>query len=80
MKAVVIAKEIFQANQTVHMWLEDCPNPYKMEQSWESTFLELFTHMNTKSASKKDFIFGLQNYQLACTANPALMGRIGHAC
>ena len=58
------------------MWLEGCPNPYKMEQSWECTFLKLFTHMNTKSASKKDFIIGLQNYQLARTANPALMDRM----
>ena len=61
------------------MWLEGCPNPYKMEQSWEYTFLKLFTHINTKSASKKDFIIGLKNYQQACKANPALMGHIGHA-
>ena len=58
----------------VHMWLEGCPNPHKMEQSWECTFLEVFSHMNTKWASKKDFIIGLQNYQLVCTANPALVG------
>ena len=45
-----------------HMWLEGCPNPHKMEQSWECTFLELFAHMNTKLASKKEFINGLQNY------------------
>ena len=35
-----------------HMWLEGYPNPYKMEQSWERTFLRLFTHTNPKSASK----------------------------
>ena len=28
---------------------------------------------------KKDFIIGLQNYQLACTANAALMGHFGRA-
>ena len=55
-----------------HMWLEGCPNPYKMEQCWECTFLELFTHMNTKWALKKDFIIGLQNYKLACMANLAI--------
>ena len=43
-------------------------------------FLKLFTHLNTKSASKKYFIIGLQNYQLVSTANAALMGPIGHAC
>ena len=31
-----------------HVWLEGCPKPYKMEQSWECTFLELFAYMNTK--------------------------------
>ena len=58
----------------VHMWLEGCPNPYKMEKGWECTFLKLFTHMNTKWASKKDFIIGLQNYKLACMDNPAHQG------
>ena len=29
---------------------------------------------------KKDFIIGLQNYQLVCTTNPALMGQISYAC
>ena len=65
----------------LHMWLEGCPNPNKMEQSWECTFLKLFKHMKTKWASKKDFIIGLQNYQLIVyTANQALMNRISHAC
>ena len=63
-----------------HMWLEGCPNPHKMEQSWECTFWGLFTHMNTNWASKKYFIIGLQYYELVCTATLALMGRIGHAC
>ena len=48
-----------------------------MEQSWECTFLKVFTHMNTKWASKKDFIIGLQNYKLACMADPANQGWIG---
>ena len=49
----------------LHMWLECYPNPNKMEQSWECTFLKPFRHMKIKLASKKDFIIGLQNYQLA---------------
>ena len=62
------------------MWLLGCPNPYKMEQSWECTFLRLFTHTNPKSASKIIFIIGLKNYYLSGTANVALMGRFGIAC
>ena len=63
------------------MCLEGCLNPYKMKQSWECTFLELFAHnYEYKMIIKKDFIIGLQNYQLAFKANPALMGQIGHAC
>ena len=31
--------------------------------------------MKTKLASKKNFIIGLHNYQLACTANPAFLFR-----
>ena len=46
----------------IHIWLVGCPNPYKMEQSWECTFLRLFTHTNPKSASKMIFIIGLKNY------------------
>ena len=66
--------------RVAHMWLVGCPNPNKVEQSWECTFLKLFTHMMTKWAPNKVFIIGLQNYQLACMANPTLMGQIGHAC
>ena len=33
---------------SLHMWLVGCPNPSKIEQSWECTFLKLSTHMNTK--------------------------------
>ena len=47
---------IIQILVWVHMWLVGCPNPYKIEQSWECIFLTLFTQMKTKSASKKDFI------------------------
>ena len=64
----------------IHMWLLGWPNPYKMEQSWECTFLRLFTHTNTNLASKNNFIIGLKNYQLSGTANPAFIGRIGSAC
>ena len=31
-----------------HMWLGACPNPSKMEQCWECTFLNLNTHVKTK--------------------------------
>ena len=57
------------------MWLVGCLNPYKMEQSWECTFLKLFTHMKTK-LDEKNFIIGLQNYKLACMANPVHQGWI----
>ena len=62
-----------------HMWLEGCPNPNQMEQSWECTFLRLFNHANTKSASKTNSIIGLKRYQQASTANRAHYGRIGSA-
>ena len=42
-----------KGDQILHMWLEGCPNPYKMEKSWECTFLKLFTHTSTKLALKK---------------------------
>ena len=54
-----------------------CPNPYKFEQQWECTFLNPFTHMNTKRASKSIFIDGLKSYQLSSKANSALVGRLG---
>ena len=38
---------------TLHIWLEGCPKPYKMEKCQGCTFLELFIHINTKLASKK---------------------------
>ena len=53
-----------------------CPNPSKMEQSWKCTFLKLFTHTNTKLASKTNSIIGLQQ---AGTANTAHQGCIGRA-
>ena len=34
--------------KVVHMWLMGCSNPSKFEQSLESTFLKVFTHMNSK--------------------------------
>ena len=60
-----------------HTWLMGCPNPCKLQKNWECTFVKVFTHTKTKWASKKHFIIGLQNYQLECLANPAMMGRIG---
>ena len=35
-----------------HIWLGGCPNPSKMEQCWECTFLNLYAHVKTKWASK----------------------------
>ena len=32
----------------MHMWLGGCPNPSKMEQCWECTFLNLYAHVKTK--------------------------------
>ena len=63
-----------------HMWLEGCPNPYKMEQSWECTFLKPFTHMKTKLGWKKFFIIGLQRYKIASMADLAHQGWISLAC
>ena len=31
-----------------HMWLMGCPNPYKLQQNWECTFLKVINHTNTK--------------------------------
>ena len=50
------------------MWLMGCPNPSKFEQSWECTFLKVFTHMNTKWILKTIFTTGLQNWLLGSTA------------
>ena len=30
------------------MWLMGCPNPYKLQQSWERIFLKVFNHAKTK--------------------------------
>ena len=38
-----------------HMCLVGPPNPYKLEQSWELTFLIGLTLLNTKLASKNFF-------------------------
>ena len=52
------------------MWLVDCPNPHKMEQ-------KMGVHLNETLYPCKDkvsIIIGLKIYQLANTANSALMG------
>ena len=61
------------------MWQVGCPNPYEIEQSWEYTFLKLFTHMNTKSASKKNFIEAILIYQLSSQADSAHSRQTGCA-
>ena len=43
------------------MWLMGCPNPYKLQESWECTFLKVFTHTMTKWASIKLFNCRIQN-------------------
>ena len=55
-----------------------CPSPNKMERSMESNFLKLYPYDDKKSIKK--IIIGLQNYQLACMANPALMNQFSCAC
>ena len=30
------------------LWLMGYPNPYKMQESWECTFLKVFTHIKSK--------------------------------
>ena len=35
---------------TIHMCLMGFPNPYKLQESWERTFLKVFTHKNSKLA------------------------------
>ena len=60
-------------------WLIGCPNPRKMEQSWECTFLKLSTHMKTQLASKIISIIGPKKYQLVSAADLAHQGWIGHA-
>ena len=44
----------------IHMWLVGCPNPSKIEQCWECTFLNLYTRMKTKWASKFFSLFSLR--------------------
>ena len=46
--------------EELYMWLGGCPNLSKMEQCWECTFLNLYSHVKTKLASKKFSTFGLQ--------------------
>ena len=37
-----------QSEYTWHMWLVGSPNPSKIEQGWECTFLNIYTHVKTK--------------------------------
>ena len=71
---VSLKLDIFLHN--FHMCLGGCPNPRKIERGWECTFLNLYTHVKTKRASKKFSTFDLHRQQLACAANPALIVRI----
>ena len=45
---VLSFEQFLPHNNVWHMWLEGYSNPRKMEQSWEYTFLRLFTNTNTK--------------------------------
>ena len=60
-----------------HMWLMGCPNPCKLEQKLECTFLKPFIQVKTKWASKKFSIYAIQSYQLHSKADSAHQGWIG---
>ena len=59
-----------------HMWLMGCPNPCKLKQSWEFTFLKVFTYTKTKGALKFFFTDLFKSYQLSNMANTAHLGCI----
>ena len=59
------------------MWLMGCPNPCKLEQKLECTFLKPFIQVKTKWASKKFSIYAIQSYQLHSKADSAHQGWIG---
>ena len=42
-----------------HIWSIGPPNPYELQQSWEWTFLKVYSYVNMKWASKQFFTFGL---------------------
>ena len=63
--------------QIIHMWLMGCPNPCKLEQKLECTFLKPFIQVKTKWASKKFSIYAIQSYQLHSKADSAHQGWIG---
>ena len=71
------------------MWLMGCPNPYELQQSWEFTFMKVFTHTQYQTSIEKNFHqpvselpakqhgrygpFGL--YRLHCLANNSETGQ-----
>ena len=59
------------------MWLMGCPNPCKLEQKLECTFLKPFTQVKTKWASKKFYVYAIQSYQLHSKVDLAHQGWIG---
>ena len=60
-----------------HMWLMGCPNPCKLEQKLECTFLKPFIQVKIKWASKEISIYAIQSYQLHSKADSAHQGWIG---
>ena len=46
---------------TWHMWQMGYPNPYKLQESWECTFLIVSTYKNTKWGPKRFFTDQFQN-------------------
>ena len=59
------------------MWLMGCPNPCKLEQKLECTFLKPFIQVKIKWASKEISIYAIQSYQLHSKADSAHQGWIG---
>ena len=62
-----------------HMWLEGCPNPYKMEKKSGVQFFETLYPYEDKIRIISFFIIVLQNYKLACMADLAHQDMIGRA-
>ena len=54
-----------------------CPNPCKLEQKLECTFLKPFIQVKIKWASKEFSIYAIQSYQLHSKADSAHQGWIG---
>ena len=58
-----LKKNLYNARWLVrHIWLMSCPNPYKLQHTWDFIFLKVFTHTKTKWASKKFFTDWFQSY------------------